>query len=243
LSGILNGIDVTLWNPATDDDLAGATYSADDLSGKAAAKRALLTGLKLPADATSLARPVIGLISRLTQQKGFDLIGAAADDLMSLDATWVLHGSGDPEFEEVWQTLAARYPDRVHATIGYDEQLAHRIEAGADVFLMPSRFEPCGLSQMHSLRYGTVPVVHATGGLADTVRDAVEPGGNGFKFQDFTPSGLLGALRRALDLFHKPDKWKKIQRAGMKDDHSWDVSAREYVKVYEGAAQAADSKG
>ena len=242
LSGILNGIDVERWNPAT-DTLAGATFTAGNLAGKAAAKRALLAGLNLPVDPSGLARPVIALISRLTAQKGFDLIAAAADDLMSLDATWVMHGSGDAGLEEVWKVLAARHPDRVRAAIGYDEALEHRILSGADLFLMPSRYEPCGLSQMHSLRYGTVPVVHATGGLTDTVRDASQPGGNGFKFQDFTPAGLLQALHRALDLFHKRKEWSKIQKAGMKDDHSWDVSAREYVKVYEGAAQAADSRG
>jgi starch synthase len=242
LIGILNGIDVDRWNPAT-DTLAGATFTAGNLAGKAAAKRGLLADLNLPADGPALARPVIALISRLTAQKGFDLIAAAADGLMSLDATWVMHGSGDADLEEVWRGLALRHPDRVHATIGYDEGLEHRLQAGADLLLMPSRYEPCGLTQMHSLRYGTVPVVHATGGLADTIRDASQPRGNGIKFQDFTPAGLLDALRRALDLFHKPKEWSKIQKAGMKDDHSWDVSAREYVKVYEGAVRAATSRG
>jgi starch synthase len=234
LIGIRNGIDVDRWDPST-DDLVGATYSAKDLSGKAKAKEVLLktVGLK------SSSSPVIGLISRLTDQKGFDLIAAAAGDLMSFDAAWVMLGSGERQYEDLWRSLAARYPDRVSATIGFDETLAHRIEAGSDIFLMPSRFEPCGLNQMYSLRYATVPIVRATGGLADTVRDASEPDGNGIRFIGYTPAALVDAVRRALDLFRNPKQWKKLQQAGMRADFSWDASAREYVKVYEGVAGAA----
>ncbi len=233
LVGILNGIDTTRWNPET-DAFVPAHFSADDLSGKREAKRALLETLGLSADAEALERPVIGVISRLTGQKGFDLIAAAAGELMALEATWTMLGSGEPQFESLWQTLAARHPDRVSATIGFNERLAHLIEAGADSFLMPSRFEPCGLNQLYSLRYGTVPVVRATGGLEDTVIDASEPGGNGFKFSDYTPGALVAAVDRALDAYRDRDGWARLQRTGMKRDSSWDASAREYVKVYRG---------
>ncbi|CAN5370860.1 glycogen synthase GlgA [soil metagenome] len=233
LVGILNGIDVERWNPAA-DALVPAAFSADDLSGKAQAKRSLLEAAGLPAEEADLARPVIGMISRLTDQKGLDLVAAAVDPLLALDATWVLLGSGEAHYEALLRDMAGRHPERVSATIGFDERLAHLIEAGADIFLMPSRYEPCGLNQLYSLRYGTVPVVRATGGLADTVRDAVEHGeaGTGFTFRDIHPSAMLTALERALDTFRNPSRWKQIQQAGMRDDHSWDASAREYVKVY-----------
>ena len=233
LIGILNGIDVARWNPES-DALVPASYSAANLDGKREAKKALLRHVRMPADEAALARPVIGLISRLTDQKGFDLIGAAAAALMELDATWVMLGSGERHYEDLWRAMASRHPDRVSATIGFDEQLAHLIEAGADIFLMPSRFEPCGLNQLYSLRYGTVPVVRATGGLKDTVRDAEEPGGTGVVFTDYTPSALLGAVSRALELFKDTTRWQGLQRAGMARDPSWDASAREYVKVYRG---------
>ena len=155
---------------------------------------------------------------------------------MALDATWAMLGSGEPHYEQLWRRLASRYPDRVSATIGFDERLAHLIEAGADIFLMPSRFEPCGLNQMYSLRYGTVPVVRATGGLADTVVDAADPGGNGFSFSDYNPGAMVAALKRALDAFGDAARWQSLQRAGMAGDFSWDVSAREYVKVYRSLA-------
>jgi len=135
--------------------------------------------------------------------------------------------------------LQAAHPDKLSATIGFDDELAHWIEAGADIFLMPSRFEPCGLNQMYSLRYGTVPIARATGGLADTVRDASEPDGNGIRFTEYSPAALVEAVRRALELFRNPKQWKRLQQAGMRQDFSWDASAREYVKVYEGVAGAA----
>jgi starch synthase len=233
LTGILNGIDITRWNPAA-DAFVPASFSADDLSGKRDAKRALLQRVGLPADEAALDRPLIGLISRLTDQKGFDLIGTSANDLMALEAAWVMLGSGERHYEDLWRSMASRHPDRVSATIGFDERLAHLIEAGADLFLMPSRFEPCGLNQLYSLRYGTVPVVRATGGLHDTVTDADEPGGNGIKFAEYTRGALVAALVRALELYRDHDRWTALQRAGMAADPSWDVSAREYVKVYRG---------
>jgi starch synthase len=231
LVGILNGIDTSRWTPEN-DEFVPASFSADDLSGKREAKRALLEAVGLAAKSESLARPVIGLISRLTDQKGFDLIDAAITDLLALDATWVMLGSGEKRFEDAWLALAAGYPERVSATIGFSERLAHLIEAGADMFLMPSRFEPCGLNQMYSLRYGTVPIVRATGGLDDTVEDARASDGTGFKFRDYTPAALVNAVRRALEAYRNPALWRAIQQRGMQQDHSWDASAREYVKLY-----------
>lgn len=235
LRGILNGIDVERWNPAA-DPYVPASYHAGDLSGKQQAKRALLETVGLASDDAALRRPVVGLISRLTDQKGFDLLAAAGKDLMTPEATWVMLGSGDAHHEDFWRALASRHPSRVSATIGFDERLAHLIEAGADLFLMPSRYEPCGLNQMYSLRYGTVPVVRATGGLQDTVRDPDEAGGpaTGFTFRDYTTAALGNALARALAAFREPAVWSSIQQAGMREDHSWDASAREYVKVYRG---------
>jgi starch synthase len=232
LLGILNGIDVALWNPATDSFLP-AHYSGADLSGKAEVKRFLLETSGLDSTPAAVERPLIGLVSRLTDQKGFDLIAAAAEELMSLDAAWVMLGSGDRGYEEQWKMLAARFPDRVSATIGYDERLEHLIEGGADAFLMPSRFEPCGLNQLNSLRYGTLPIVRATGGLNDTVRHAVDgQPGTGFRFDDYTAEGLVAAVKQALDVYKTRDRWNEMQRAAMAGDFSWDVSAREYVKVY-----------
>lgn len=230
-TGILNGIDTDRWNPAADPFLP-VPYSAARLAGKLQSKRSLLRTVGLPHDESALDRPLIGLVSRLTSQKGYDLIAEATDDLMQLDVTWVMLGSGESRYEEHWRNLATRHPLRVSATIGFDDRLEHLIEAGADMFLMPSRFEPCGLNQLNSLRYGTLPIVRATGGLSDTVRDAGAPDGTGFKFADYTPAGLVEAVRRALGTYRKPARWKTMQQAAMREDHSWDVSAREYVKVY-----------
>jgi starch synthase len=232
-SGILNGINTERWDPSRDGWLP-APYSVADLSGKRECKRALLRTTGLPHSDADLDRPLVGLVSRLTDQKGFDLLAAAARQLMALDVSWVLLGSGEGRYEELWTALAAEHPTKVSATIGYDERLEHWIEAGADLFLMPSRFEPCGLNQLNSLRYGALPVVRATGGLNDTVEDAgLDSGqGTGFKFSAYTPEALLDALRRALELYRNPAIWRKIQENAMRQDYSWDVSAREYVKVY-----------
>lgn len=238
--GILNGIDTTVWDPAS-DALLPARYSAADLSGKRTNKRALLERMGLPVGDDALARPVIGIVSRLVEQKGFDLVLAAADELMALDATWVVLGSGDEAYEAGFKSLAARFPVRMGVRIGFDEELAHLVEAGSDLFLMPSRFEPCGLNQMYSLRYGTVPIVRAVGGLDDTVR----PYGprarhaNGFKFREATPGALFQAVRQALRIYRRPERWAALIQEGMADDHSWDPSAREYVKVYKQARYAA----
>src|SRR5687768_13778914 len=222
LVGILNGIDYDRWDPARDRHLP-EPYDVTNLAGKAAAKRALLEQVGLPADAAAMARPVIGLISRLVDQKGFDLLEELAHELPRLDASFVLLGSGDRRYEDLWLGLAARHPERIAARIGFDEALAHLIEGGADLFLMPSRFEPCGLNQMYSLRYGTVPVVRATGGLYDTVRnfDRASGTGNGFTFGDYSSQALLDTLRWALSLYEEKRLWRRIQVAGMKQDFSW----------------------
>ena len=237
LVGILNGIDTETWNPRTDPYLP-AHFDADSLHEKSNVKRALLEHLGLPADDSAMARPVIGMVTRLTSQKGLDLIAGAADRLMGFDATWAVLGNGDAWCEDLWRRLAERIPERVAARIGFDERTAHLIEAGSDIFLMPSWYEPCGLNQMYSQRYGTVPIVRATGGLNDTVVDVEEApdgGGTGFKFGDYTPDAMLWAIGRALGLYPNSSRWKTIQRNGMAQDFSWDVSAREYVKVYRGA--------
>jgi starch synthase len=240
LVGILNGIDYDHWDPERDLNLP-EPYNASKLKGKVAAKRQLLETYGLPVTVKDVARPVVGMISRLVDQKGFDLIALLADELPTLGATFVVLGSGERRHEELWRTLAAKQPTVIGVRIGFDEGLAHLIEGGSDMFLMPSRFEPCGLNQMYSLRYGTVPVVRATGGLRDTVRD-VDPEtghGTGFTFVEYTPEALLEALRRALAMFGNRTLWRRIQKAGMRQDFSWDASARQYVEVYERARQRA----
>ena len=204
LVGILNGIDTDRWNPAR-DEFVPASFTADNLDRKRNAKRALLEAAGLQPNDAALARPVIGLVSRLTDQKGFDLIAAAIEPLMRLDVSWVMLGSGERRYEDLWRAAAATYPGRVSATIGFDERLAHLIEAGSDMFLMPSRFEPCGLNQMYSLRYGTVPIVRATGGLDDTVRTTtVVRAGNRVQVPRLHAAGSAGRgrARRALTFRH-----------------------------------------
>ena len=250
LVGILNGIDVEQWNPAHDPHLP-KPFSAADISGKRASKAALLEGYHLPTDPAALARPLIGMISRMVDQKGFDLIAALAGELPTLEATFVVLGTGDSRYQDFWRQLAARHPDRIGARIGFDESLAHLIEAGSDMFLMPSRFEPCGLNQMYSLRYGSVPIVRRVGGLADTVWDSGAPAlqasgavaANGFVFEEYTAEALLKTLRRALAVFQDPSAWRALQAAGMGADHSWDRSAREYVKIYDWAVTKGDANG
>ena len=237
LTGILNGIDTTEWDPEHDAFLP-APYSASALAAKSASKTAVLARHGLPP--ASAARPLVAMISRMVDQKGLDLIEAIADELPRLDATFAVLGTGDARYQDMWTRLSAAHPGRIGVHIGFDEPLAHLMEAGADIFLMPSRFEPCGLNQMYSLRYGTVPVVRAVGGLADTVTDYA-PGrktSTGFVFSDYTPEALLEALRRALALYAQRRQWVALQRRGMKVDHSWDRSAREYVNIYERAAQS-----
>ncbi len=244
LVGVLNGIDDHEWNPSSDRFIP-VPFGPDDLSGKKAAKRDVLARYGLPAEEADVKRPLIAMISRMVDQKGFDLIASALDGLLALDATWVVLGTGEARYQDLWTTLAARHPDRVGARIGFDEELAHVIEAGADMLLMPSRFEPCGLNQMYSLRYGTVPIVHAVGGLADTVQDWAprRAKSTGFVFHEYSVQALLAALGRALSLFEDRGRWRTLQVAGMRQDNSWDRSAREYVKIYERAIKRAEGKG
>jgi starch synthase len=236
LVGIPNGIDVDEWDPSRDRFLP-APYSAADVDPKAVSKRVVLTRYGLPITEENLARPLVGVISRMVDQKGFDLIADVSDRLPGLDAKFVVPGSGEARYENLWKRLAAAHPDRIGVRIGFDEGLAHLVEGGADIFLMPSRYEPSGLNQLYSLRYGTVPVVRAVGGLADTVRDYSprSPRSNGFAFREYTGEALLEALRRALALYGDRKRWRTLQVAGMREDHSWDRSAREYVKMYERA--------
>jgi starch synthase len=227
LVGILNGIDAHEWDPAHDRFLP-QPFDADNLAGKRAAKAAILARYGLRVDAPALERPLIGMVSRMVDQKGFDLLLALADVLPSLDAAFVVLGTGDAKYQTMWRTLAAAHPDRIGARIGFDEALAHLIEAGADLFLMPSKFEPCGLNQMYSMRYGTVPIVHDVGGLHDTVSRKT-----GFVFGDYTSDALLATLRQALAACGNRPAFRAIQAAGMRLDFSWDRSAKEYVKIYE----------
>jgi starch synthase len=237
LVGILNGIDTECWNPAHDAYLPRPYTAKTVTEGKRAAKRQVLRAYGLPVDPGAMRRPLIGVISRLVDQKGFDIVSALGDELAGMDVTVVVLGTGEARYQEFWTGLASRHPALVGVRIGFDEPLAHLIEAGADMFLMPSRFEPCGLNQMYSQRYGTVPVVRATGGLEDTVVDYQPPGrqGTGFRFVAHTPAALRGALERALAVYRNPRIWKALQARGMRQNFSWDRSAREYVKLYERA--------
>lgn len=239
LTGILNGIDTDEWNPAHDPFLP-ASFSATTLDGKRESKRALLELFDLPVDDAALARPIIGMVSRMVDQKGLDLIAALAPWLTSLDATFTIVGSGEPRFEQMWRGVAAASPGRVGVFVGFDERRAHLVEAGADLFLMPSRFEPCGLNQMYSMRYGTVPLVRAVGGLVDTVEpyDSDSGRGTGFLFSAYEPGALAATISRALEVFRHPGAWRQLQVNGMARDFSWERSAEEYVRVYKGVMDA-----
>jgi starch synthase len=230
LVGVLNGIDEQ-WNPRSDVHLV-AHFDADHLDGKASCKEELQRGLGLPVRPDV---PVLGLISRLDPQKGIDLVEQVAPWLLAQDVQLVMLGSGASRYEAFFRQAEARWPDRARGWVGFDEPMAHRIEAGADMFLMPSRFEPCGLNQMYSMRYGTVPIVHATGGLADTVTtaDPSHEHGTGWAFGDFTAEAFAKAISYALLTYRQfPKAWARIQRNGMTTDLSWDRSASLYESVY-----------
>jgi starch synthase len=235
LVGILNGVDYGEWDPRHDKHIA-APFSADDLAGKAECKRDLLATMGLPLEPSL---PVVGVISRLVAQKGFDIVVDAWYDLLQRPIRMVVLGTGEPRLEQGLRSLAERAPDRFAVRLTYDEALAHKIEAGSDIFLMPSRFEPCGLTQMYSLRYGTVPVVRATGGLYDTVEpwDPATGGGTGFRFDNPDGTGLMWALDEALKTFADRPAWERLMRNGMERDFSWDRSADAYVGVYRRAME------
>ena len=231
LYGVLNGIDYSDWDPAH-DKLIPAHYTADDLAGKGVCKRELQTRNNLPLRPEV---PLLGAISRLDKQKGFDLLEDVIDDLMQDDIQFVLLGTGDPRYHELFQKIASDYPQKAGINLKFDNALAHQIEAGSDMFLMPSKYEPCGLNQMYSLRYGSVPVVRSTGGLADTITDFSEQtrdAANGFAFESYTPRALLDTVRRAVRTYHSPE-WRPLMIRGMKQDWSWTRSAREYLDMYE----------
>jgi starch synthase len=229
LSGIVNGADYDNWNPETDAHIP-AHYSARDLSGKRVCKAALLAEAGLPEHA--IDRPLLGIISRFTEQKGFDLIAEAALELFQDDVYLVALGNGEPAWEDLFRKLQLEFPERMSVKLGYDEPLAHRIEAGADIFLMPSRYEPCGLNQMYSLRYGTVPVVRATGGLDDTIADSPPNAATGFKFHDYNGKAFLSAIRNACRAWGDRKAWRAMMVRGMQKDFSWTASAGEYSRLY-----------
>lgn len=235
--GILNGVDYNEWNPETDKYLPHH-YSLNDLSGKLKNKKFLCEQFSFPFNENI---PLIGIVSRLAIQKGFDLIANSLEYLSNLPAQWIILGSGESYYEEMFRSFAYYRPDKAAVYIGYNNELAHLIEAGADMFLMPSRYEPCGLNQIYSLKYGTVPIVRKTGGLADTVQDWDEfrnTGdniGNGFSFNDYNGFGLTDAVERAISYYHNKPVWNKIIHNGMTRDYSWESSAKKYVELYEKA--------
>lgn len=231
LTGILNGVDYSQWNPATDAHLA-ANYSPENLSGKTLNKAALLSAMGL---APASHVPVVGIVSRLAHQKGLDLLFEALPALLNRrDFRFALLGNGEPKYEEFFRNLVSHYPGRVAFYSGHQEKLAHLIEAGADMFLMPSRYEPCGLNQMYSLKYGTIPVVRRTGGLADTVAmyDPSTGRGNGVVFEHFTAEGLQWGLETAMNLYQQPAHWHRMMQNGMAADFSWEVEGARYVALY-----------
>jgi len=238
LRGILNGVDYDLWDPAT-DELIAARYSAENMSGKTACKKALLErmGVKEPA----LDRPVIGIVSRFAPQKGFDLIAKIAERLAAADVCIVALGTGDPVYEELFRRMATAFPEKFLVAVAYDNTLAHQIEAGSDMFLMPSRYEPCGLNQIYSLKYGTVPVVRATGGLDDTIEAFDGQSGTGFKFSTYTGDALFGAVEQALAAYRQPAVWRRVVHNGMLKDFSWGRSAEQYLEVYRAAQEVTDT--
>ncbi len=236
LHGILNGVDYALWDPAKDGHLA-AHFSAENLEGKRACRADLLHAFGL--DGIAETTPVIGIVSRFAKQKGFDIMAEIADEIAERDVAVVALGTHDPYYENLFRAWAFKHPANIAVQIRYDEALAHKVEAGADMFLMPSRYEPCGLNQIYSLKYGTVPIVRATGGLDDTIEEW-NPGkgtGTGFKFAGYDPKHLLAEIDAALEAFQNRKAWERLMRNGMAQDYSWSRPEKEYVRVYGDAAQ------
>jgi starch synthase len=234
LSGILNGIDPQEWDPAVDPHLP-SNYSADTVAQvKPICKAAVRKELGLPLDASG---PLLGFVGRITDQKGLDLIVDVMQRwLPTSDAQWAILGTGQPKYHKMLQTLAERFPQKVALRLEFSNPLAHRIEAGADIFLMPSRFEPCGLNQLYSLKYGTVPLVRATGGLSDTITgydpQSPNPAANGFVFQEYSALALSECLRQACNAYQQPELWKQLVNTGMRQDWSWAQSAKKYIELY-----------
>jgi starch synthase len=237
VTGILNGVDYDEWSPQTDRFIA-AKYSPQDLRGKLQCKHDLLHTFGVRSADSKV--PVIGIVSRFAAQKGFDLISQIMDRLAREEMIVVALGAGDKLFEDMFQRLNKQFPNKIAVKVAYDNAIAHKIEAGADMFLMPSRYEPCGLNQIYSLRYGTVPIVRATGGLDDTIEpwDARTGKGTGFKFSEYTGEALLATIKQALLSYRDASSWQTLMRNGMTRDFSWGASAREYGKIYDRARQA-----
>ena len=231
LFGIINGVDYETWSPEKDTFIA-ANYSKDNLSGKSQCKADLISKLGLHKSLNN--RPLLGMISRLADQKGFDLVAEIMEDLMNLDVGFVLLGTGEQKYHKLFLDIAKKYPEKAGINLTYDNTLAHKIEAGCDMFLMPSKYEPCGLNQIYSLRYGTIPVVRATGGLDDTIKDYTlsSEEGNGFKFTNYTPREFLDKVREALKIYESKDMWLKLVKKVMSMDFSWENSARQYIDLY-----------
>jgi starch synthase len=227
--GILNGADYDVWDPST-DALLPANYSGQDLAGKAKCRESLAKRVGLRADP---ANPQVGIVSRLVDQKGFDIVTEGIDAIMGLGLSLVVLGTGDKKYQDALAACVKRFPGRVSVTLGFDEELAHLIEAGCDMFLMPSKYEPCGLNQIYSMKYGTVPVVRRTGGLADTVADFDDgPDSTGFVFAEYSARALVTALERARKVFADRDQWDNLVLRGMGRDFSWTRSAGIYEQVY-----------
>ena len=242
LVGILNGADYSIWSPEADTVIA-QNYSIHNLEGKKVCKKNLLEATGLPAE--NMDRPLIGIVSRFANQKGFDLIAQVANELMKENVALVVLGSGQSEYEGFFRALAEAFPGKAAVRIGYDDALAHKIMAGVDVILIPSRYEPCGLTQLYALRYGTVPVARATGGLDDTIQsyDPRTGHGTGFKFDEYEGQALLQCVRVALKTYKDPKIWRTIQTNGMAKDFSWKASAAAYVTLYEAAKRSRISRG
>jgi starch synthase len=232
LHGILNGVDYQVWDPAKDSKIA-AHYTPERLEGKLACRKDLLHAF----DASNRAedRPIVGLVSRLATQKGFDLLAQAFDQLVQENMFLLILGTGEPYYENLLRSWQERLPDKVAVKITYDETLAHKVIAGSDMTLMPSRSEPCGFNQFYGMKYGTVPVVRATGGLDDTVQEWSPEAetGTGFRFQEYRPEELLVAMRKALAAFADKKQWRKLMQNGMARDYSWTTPAKEYIQLYE----------
>ncbi len=231
--GILNGIDTEVWNPET-DDLLECNYSAQKLGGRAKNRVALLSEFNLPDERKS---PIIGVVSRFVDQKGFDILAEAMDEIMELDLKLIILGTGQEKYHKQYSGMKEEYPSKLGLKLEYNNRLAHLIEAGSDYFLMPSRYEPCGLNQMYSLRYGSIPIVRATGGLKDTINNITRGGGrgNGFVFEEYSASALINVIKRAVGFFEDGKVIEKIRKRIMREDHSWKKSAAEYVAMYKNA--------
>jgi starch synthase len=232
LFGIINGVDYEDWNPKT-DPLIAAPYDDNDLTGKTACKIDLLKQFNLSEERQ--ASPLLGVISRLADQKGFDLLAAVMDRLIEKEVTLVVLGTGEEKYHQLFSELAASFPHKIGLRLAYDNALAHKIEAGSDMFLMPSRYEPCGLNQIYSLKYGTIPIVRATGGLDDTIQpfQAQDRSGTGFKFQEYQAEAFWKSLEEALQTYKNPNLWRVLMRQAMTQDFSWENSAREYLRLYQ----------